>query len=162
MGYLPIIKGNKCYHPSFRKFCIPMDVTFEKKKKIISQGFIFKWRQYLWKIKISHLDYLTFMCCPWILSLQILNRPLLSLPSLLTLDPKSITIKPSQVYLRRSTTAIKPVHTQKSKSRPSNSFISPSTSNVDNDINFKIAIRKGTSQYTQHQLLLFVSFDNFS
>ena len=34
MGYLPIIKGNKCYHPSSRKFCIPMDVTFAKKRKL--------------------------------------------------------------------------------------------------------------------------------
>ena len=54
------------------------------------------------------------------------------------------------------------MHNQKFETRPDNNSISPSTSNVDNDFNLPIAIRKGTRQCTQHPLSLFVSFDNFS
>ena len=77
-------------------------------------------------------------------------------PSINTnLEP--IDTKPSQVYLKRRTTTIEPVHTQDFESRPSNSSISPSTLNVDNDLNLPIVIRKGTRQCTQHSLSFYNS-----
>ena len=65
-------------------------------------------------------------------------------------SPKTIAKNPLQVYLRRRATTIKLVHTQESKPRPSNSSISLSASNVDNDLNLPIAIWKDIRQCTQH------------
>ena len=136
-----------------------MDVTYaekKKKKKIISQVLTFKGRHYLWKIKILYPHYLTFLCSPWILSLQNLIQSLLSfdnfvynIPTKLESDPssknnewdsfantslKAIATKRLQFCLKRKTTAIKPMHTQEFEPRPTNSSISLSTSNVDNDL----------------------------
>ena len=63
---------------------------------------------------------------------------------------ETIVIRPLQVYLRRKITTIKPTHSQESKPRLDNSFIFPSTSNVDNDLDLPIPFRNIFYHYLCH------------
>ena len=63
---------------------------------------------------------------------------------------ETIIIKPLQVYSTRRTITIEPVYTQEFELRLGNSSISPSTSNVDNDLDLTITIRSICCHYLCH------------